>query len=137
MSSPRSATGLADTFPQFVLWRIVGGVAIGIASNLSPMYIAEIAPAAIRGKLVSLNQLNIVIGIVLAQVVNWLVARPVAADASALEILELVERPVRLALDVLSGGRARRSCSWSVCSSCRKVRAGWSRTASATRRVAS
>ena len=81
------ATGLADTFTQFVLWRIVGGVAIGIASNLSPMYIAEIAPAAIRGKLVSLNQFNIVTGIVLAQVVNWLVARPVAADASALEIL--------------------------------------------------
>ena len=71
------ATGLANTFSVFVAWRIVGGVAIGIASNLSPMYIAEIAPAAIRGKLVSLNQLNIVIGIVLAQVVNWLVAQPV------------------------------------------------------------
>jgi len=81
------ATGLANTFSQFVFWRIVGGAAIGIASNLSPMYIAEIAPAAIRGKLVSLNQLNIVIGIVLAQIVNWLVAKPVAADATALEIL--------------------------------------------------
>jgi SP family sugar porter-like MFS transporter len=81
------ATGLAPTFAQFVFWRIIGGVAIGIASNLSPMYIAEIAPAAIRGKLVSLNQLNIVIGIVVAQVVNWLVAEPVAPDATALEIL--------------------------------------------------
>ena len=81
------ATGLAPTFAQFVFWRIIGGVAIGIASNLSPMYIAEIAPAEIRGKLVSLNQLNIVIGIVLAQVVNWLVARPVPADATALAIL--------------------------------------------------
>jgi len=64
------ATGLANSFSVFVAWRIVGGVAIGLASNLSPMYIAEIAPAAIRGKLVSLNQLNIVIGIVLAQFVN-------------------------------------------------------------------
>ncbi|MCX6877387.1 MAG: sugar porter family MFS transporter [Verrucomicrobia bacterium] len=81
------ATGLANTFPAFVAWRIVGGAAIGLASNLSPMYIAEIAPAAIRGKLVSLNQLNIVIGIVLAQVVNWLVAQPVAAGATAAEIL--------------------------------------------------
>lgn len=81
------ATGLAGTFHQFVFWRMAGGAAIGIASNLSPMYIAEIAPAAIRGKLVSLNQLNIVIGIVLAQVVNWLVAQPVAADATALDIL--------------------------------------------------
>jgi SP family sugar porter-like MFS transporter len=81
------ATGLANSFSSFVIWRIVGGVAIGIASNLSPLYIAEIAPAAIRGKLVSLNQFNIVVGIVLAQVVNWLVARPVAADATAAEIL--------------------------------------------------
>ena len=81
------ATGLANTFSVFVAWRIVGGVAIGIASNLSPMYIAEIAPAAIRGKLVSLNQLNIVIGIVLAQVVNWLVAQPVPAEATVQEIL--------------------------------------------------
>jgi SP family sugar porter-like MFS transporter len=81
------ATGLANTFSVFVAWRIVGGVAIGIASNLSPMYIAEIAPAAIRGKLVSLNQLNIVIGIVLAQVVNWLVAQPVPPEATVHEIL--------------------------------------------------
>jgi SP family sugar porter-like MFS transporter len=81
------ATGLANTFSAFVAWRIVGGAAIGLASNLSPMYIAEIAPAAIRGKLVSLNQLNIVIGIVLAQLVNWLVAQPVPPGATAVEIL--------------------------------------------------
>src|SRR5215469_954531 len=81
------ATGLANSFSFFVTWRIVGGAAIGLASNLSPMYIAEIAPAAIRGKLVSLNQLNIVIGIVLAQVVNWLVAQPVPAGATTQEIL--------------------------------------------------
>ena len=81
------ATGLANTFSVFVSWRIVGGVAIGLASNLSPMYIAEIAPASIRGKLVSLNQLNIVVGILLAQFVNWLVAQPVPADATAVDIL--------------------------------------------------
>ena len=81
------ATGLANTFSVFVAWRIVGGVAIGLASNLSPMYIAEIAPATIRGKLVSLNQLNIVIGIVLAQLVNWLVAQPVPPGATTLEIV--------------------------------------------------
>lgn len=81
------ATGMADTFSGFVMWRIVGGAAIGIASSLSPIYIAEIAPADMRGKLVSLNQLNIVIGIVLAQVVNWLVAQPVPIGATAEEIL--------------------------------------------------
>jgi sugar porter (SP) family MFS transporter len=81
------ATGLAPTFAQFVFWRIIGGVAIGIASNVSPLYLAEVAPAASRGKLVSLYQLNIVVGIVLAQVANWLVAKPVAADATALDLL--------------------------------------------------
>jgi MFS family permease len=58
---------LAPTFAVFIAWRILGGVAIGLASNLSPMYIAEIAPAQMRGKLVSINQLTIVIGILAAQ----------------------------------------------------------------------
>jgi MFS family permease len=53
------ATGLAGSFAVFVLWRIAGGAAIGLASNLSPMYIAEVAPAQNRGRLVSLNQLTI------------------------------------------------------------------------------
>ena len=47
---------LASNFAIFVAWRMLGGVAIGLASNLSPMYIAEIAPAQMRGKLVSINQ---------------------------------------------------------------------------------
>jgi MFS transporter, SP family, arabinose:H+ symporter len=81
-------TATAASFAIFVLWRIMGGVAIGMASSLSPMYIAEVAPSQFRGKLVSLNQLTIVIGILLAQVVNWLIARPVAADATASEILQ-------------------------------------------------
>jgi sugar porter (SP) family MFS transporter len=80
-------TGLAVRFGTFVAWRIMGGVAIGLASSLSPMYIAEIAPAAIRGKLVSVNQLTIVIGILLAQLVNWMIARPVPPDATAADIL--------------------------------------------------
>lgn len=63
-------TGIANSFDAFVAWRIIGGVAIGLASNLSPMYIAEIAPASLRGRLVSLNQFTIVIGVLLAQLVN-------------------------------------------------------------------
>jgi SP family sugar porter-like MFS transporter len=82
------ATGLANTYSAFVFWRIAGGAAIGLASNLSPMYIAEVAPAAIRGKLVSINQLTIVLGILLAQTINWLVARPVPPNASAQQILD-------------------------------------------------
>ena len=80
-------TGLAFEFRTFVVWRIVGGYAIGLASGVSPMYIAEISPAGLRGRLVSLNQVAIVFGILLAQVVNWLIARPVPPGASASAIL--------------------------------------------------
>jgi sugar porter (SP) family MFS transporter len=67
-------TGWAGSFVAFVVWRIAGGVAIGMASNLSPMYIAEVSPAYLRGRLVAVNQLTIVIGILGAQIVNWFVA---------------------------------------------------------------
>jgi sugar porter (SP) family MFS transporter len=80
-------TGLAGHFWVFVAWRMLGGYAIGLASGISPMYIAEISPAPLRGRLVSLNQLAIVFGILLAQVVNWLIARPVPAGATAQDIL--------------------------------------------------
>ncbi len=74
--------GLAASFPVFVLWRIAGGTAIGMASNLSPMYIAEVAPARMRGRLVSVNQLTIVIGILLAQFINWSLVRGLPQGAS-------------------------------------------------------
>ena len=73
---------LAPTFTIFVTWRILGGVAIGLASNLSPMYIAEVAPASMRGRLVSINQLTIVIGVLAAQLINWALVRHLPADAS-------------------------------------------------------
>ena len=73
---------LAGNFTIFIAWRMLGGVAIGLASNLSPMYIAEIAPAQIRGKLVAINQLTIVIGILLAQYLNWFLVRNLPPGAS-------------------------------------------------------
>ena len=75
-------TGLANGFSTFVIWRIIGGIAIGIASNVSPTYIAEISPAPWRGRLVALNQLTIVVGILAAQIVNWLIAEPVAGTTT-------------------------------------------------------
>jgi MFS transporter, SP family, xylose:H+ symportor len=75
-------TGWAEGFSMFVFWRICGGIAIGMASALSPMYIAEIAPAHLRGRLVAVNQLTIVIGILIAQVTNWLLADPVPEGAT-------------------------------------------------------
>lgn len=67
-------TGAFNVFGWFLIARFIGGIAIGIASGLSPMYIAEVAPTDIRGKLVTLNQLTIVIGILAAQIVNWRIA---------------------------------------------------------------
>jgi len=80
-------TALAPSFTVFVGNRLLGGVAIGLASNLSPMYIAELSPASMRGRFVSVNQLTIVIGILAAQLANWLIAEPVPAGATPAEIL--------------------------------------------------
>ncbi len=62
------------TLAEFVAARLAGGLAIGVASVLAPLYIAEISPRAIRGRLVSLNQMAIVSGILLAYFVNWLLS---------------------------------------------------------------
>ena len=78
-------TGMASELDSFIIYRILGGVGIGVASNLAPMYIAEIAPAESRGKFVSVNQLTIVLGILAAQVVNWLIAKPMLEGQPILE----------------------------------------------------
>lgn len=80
------ATGAVSTFDAFLVARFFGGVGIGLASGLSPMYIAEVAPADIRGRMVSLNQMMIVFGILAAQIVNWLIAQPMAAGITEAEI---------------------------------------------------
>jgi len=61
------------TIVELIIARFIGGLAVGAASVMSPMYIAEIAPARIRGSLVSLTQFTIVIGILLTYFTNWLV----------------------------------------------------------------
>ena len=66
---------ISATFAQYVAWRIVGGIGIGAASIVAPMYIAEIAPARVRGRLVVLYQLGIVAGILAAVYVNMLIER--------------------------------------------------------------
>lgn len=71
-----SAVGCAvpRTITEFVIFRFVGGLGIGSAAVLSPLYISEIAPARIRGALVSVNQMAIVTGILIAYFVNWVFA---------------------------------------------------------------
>ncbi|MEI6820294.1 MAG: D-xylose transporter XylE [Bacteroidota bacterium] len=66
--------GTLDVY-SFVVYRIIGGVGVGLASMLSPLYIAEIAPAKIRGKLVSWNQFAIIFGMLVIYFVNWFIAR--------------------------------------------------------------
>lgn len=99
-------------------------MAIGLAADLSPMYIAEVAPTKIRGKLVTLNQLTIVLGILGAQIVNMLIAEPVPEGATAADIL-----------NSWNGQTGWRWMFWAVCVpsglfSCwhclfQKARAGW------------
>lgn len=82
-------TALSQTLTDYSLARILGGLGIGLASNLSPLYIAEISPAAVRGRFVSINQLTIVIGVLAAQWINLMLARshPLAPASSAEDIL--------------------------------------------------
>lgn len=79
-----SAIGSAVPFAvwDLALWRVVGGVAIGIASVIAPAYIAEVAPARYRGRLSSLQQLAIVLGIALSQLVNYGLAAAAGGSAS-------------------------------------------------------
>jgi len=66
--------GTLDVY-SFVVYRIIGGIGVGLASMLSPMYIAEIAPANVRGKLVSWNQFAIIFGMLVIYFVNYFIAK--------------------------------------------------------------
>ncbi|MDO4558315.1 MAG: MFS transporter, partial [Planctomycetia bacterium] len=70
-------SALGSTIPQwhaFVFFRFLGGLAVGGASVVSPLYIAEISPATWRGRLVAVTQFNIVLGILLAYLSNYVIA---------------------------------------------------------------
>jgi MFS transporter, SP family, xylose:H+ symportor len=67
-------TAFPKTFELFVIFRMLGGVGVGIASMASPMYIAEISPARFRGRLVSVNQFAIVTGMLVIYFVNYYIA---------------------------------------------------------------
>jgi len=75
-------TGAANSYFLFIVFRLIGGIGIGLASALSPMYIAEVAPTHLRGRFVSLNQMTIVIGILAAQLINLLIAEKVPEGAT-------------------------------------------------------
>ena len=96
-------TGLAPNLEVLVLFRIVGGIGVGVASVIAPAYIAEVSPAHIRGRLGSLQQLAIVTGIFVSLLVDYLLA----GAAGGVEGRALA-RARGVALDVHRDGRARR-----------------------------
>lgn len=73
--------GLPYGLTDFVAWRIVGGLAVGVASVVAPMYISEISPASMRGRLTSLFQMALVVGIFLTATVNFGVLKLAGGDA--------------------------------------------------------
>ncbi|HET6557692.1 MAG TPA: MFS transporter, partial [Prolixibacteraceae bacterium] len=81
-------TGAVNELTPFILFRLTGGIGIGLASAISPMYIAEVSPASMRGRLVSINQLTIVIGILSAQIANYLIADTIPDGATDELILQ-------------------------------------------------
>ncbi|GAB2847646.1 sugar porter family MFS transporter [Actinocorallia aurea] len=81
-------SALPLTVWDLALWRMAGGVAIGMASVIAPTYIAEVSPAAYRGRLASFQQLAIVLGIVVSQLINYLLAELGGGSAGRLGPLQ-------------------------------------------------
>lgn len=88
-----SAVGsaLAPNFALFLAFRMLGGIGVGASLILAPMYIAEIAPPSIRGRMVSFNQLNIVVGISLAFFTNYLILSLGDSEETWVEALGIAE----------------------------------------------
>ena len=80
------AAALGQAFPfgiaDLLMWRFIGGAGIGVASVMAPMYIAEIAPAQLRGRLASMQQLAIVLGIFATGISNYLILEAAGGDST-------------------------------------------------------
>jgi sugar porter (SP) family MFS transporter len=84
-------SAVAPSFLILVVARLIAGIGVGVSLILAPMYIAEISPAEKRGKMVSFNQLNIVIGISLAFFTNYLIVHLASSDAEWVKIIKIKE----------------------------------------------
>ena len=93
-------SALAPTFIVLVIARMLAGVGVGISLILAPMYIAELSPAEQRGKMVSFNQLNIVIGISVAFFTNYLIVHLAQSDAGWVQALKFREYSWRWMLGI-------------------------------------
>ena len=80
-------SGISNSSAEFIFYRLIGGLGIGAASVLAPAYIAEVAPAALRGRLATLQQLAIVLGLFAAFLSNYIIA----AEAGGAEAVLLLD----------------------------------------------
>ena len=85
------ASAFAPSFLMLVMARMLGGLGVGAALIIAPMYIAEIGPAKYRGRMVSLNQLNIVLGISVAFFTNYLILQAANSDADWVQTLGVAQ----------------------------------------------
>ncbi len=95
-------TAFAESWFVFLAFRFIGGLGVGAASVVAPMYIAEIAPARLRGRLVAVNQLNVVTGILLAYFSNYLIAQSFDAEVAWRWMFGVMAAPSLLFLGLLS-----------------------------------
>lgn len=93
-------SALAEGWGIFLAFRFLGGLAIGAASVIAPIYIAEVSPTHVRGRLVALNQLNIVFGILLAFISNYVIAGLFPPDVAWRWMFGIVTFPSALFLAV-------------------------------------
>lgn len=93
-------TALAQSWPMLIGFRFLGGLAIGAASVVTPIYIAEVSPARFRGRLVAMNQLNIVLGILIAFLSNYLIAQAFPPEIAWRWMFGIVTLPSALFLIV-------------------------------------
>lgn len=91
-------SALAESWSVFLAFRFLGGLAIGAASVIAPIYIAEVSPTHVRGRLVALNQLNIVFGILLAFISNYVIAGLFPPDVAWRWMFGIVTAPSALFL---------------------------------------
>ncbi|WP_267433890.1 sugar porter family MFS transporter [Sphingomonas sp. GM_Shp_1] len=93
-------TALAQSWPMLIAFRFLGGLAIGAASVVTPIYIAEVSPARFRGRLVAMNQLNIVLGILIAFLSNYVIAQAFPPEVAWRWMFGIVALPSALFLAV-------------------------------------
>src|SRR5690606_12388360 len=77
-------SGIANSSPEFVIYRVLGGLAVGAASVMSPAYISEVAPARYRGRLATVQQIAIISGLFASFLSNYILARLATASTAML-----------------------------------------------------